>query len=184
MKLRLVQPIIAPWRSGWRALGWPAVAAAVMLLMAAALALLVTPLWRDKQAAWAHQQLARRIAAADLARQHTAAQPAPIAWPSANARDARVAGLVEAAIRHGLVLQRADQRVRRDGDGPLAWQIVSMPASGSYSDVRAFIAEALQADEALALDALRIRRSGLDAAQVEAELTWALAFADDVQAPR
>ena len=166
---------LRPFHPRWRALGWPALAGLLALALAAVLALGLTPYWHAQQQALSEQQRTTRQWQAEQARalRATAAQ-APAAWPLAAANDARVAALVELALHHGVTLTGTEQPLQLQAAGSVAWQLLNMPARASYADLRGFIAAALQADPALALDALRLRRENAQAEQVDAELRWAL----------
>ena len=52
--------------------------------------------------------------------------------------------------------------------------VLSMAAHGPYLAVRRFVAEALQHDDALLLDRLRLSRASPAAAEVAVDLQWAL----------
>ena len=49
---------------------------------------------------------------------------------------------------------------------------VTMPLTGPYVQLRAFVEEALAGDGALSLDRMRLRRASTGANLVEADLTW------------
>ena len=76
------------------------------------------------------------------------------------------------AIRLDLNAARTEHRLA-SADG-LERLRVNMPVTGSYAQVRRFIAAALAHDPALSLDAVKLRRASPMAAEVEAELQWSL----------
>lgn len=179
MRLRWPAPLLQTLRPRWRAFGRPALAGLLMLAASGLLALVATPAWRAQAQALDLQWQRERQAAAQRAHQSAA----DTVWPAATARDARIATLVETALRHGLSPGSIEQQTRQDGGGRVAWLMVSMPLRGTYADLRAFIAAALQADPALALESLRLRRAGAEAGPLDADLTWAFAQAAD-EGPR
>ncbi|MCE4537071.1 hypothetical protein LXT12_07395 [Pelomonas sp. P7] len=157
-----------------RALGWPGFAGLFALVLAG-LAIAASDRW-DRQAA-VLQAEARALRA--KARPAAAAASAPVsaqqwqaALPSARDRQQRLADLLELAIRMDLNGSRTEHRLSTS-EG-LERLRVTMPLTGSYAQLRRFIGAALEHDPALSLDAIKLRRAGPMAAQVEAELQWSL----------
>jgi len=176
------------WRAagGARALPWAL--AVTALLGAAALALGLTPRWQADAAAaeQAVQALARRAAARPAA---PAATPAPddaqrllqALAPAAEA-PARVAALLALARRHGLVVDSTRQAWAPPAAAaalPLQRLQLVIGARGGYIGLRSFVAEALQHDDTLLLDQLRLSRARPDAAELGAELHWSLLLRAD-----
>lgn len=157
-----------------RALGWPGLAGLFALALAG-LALAASDRW-DRQAATlqgearALRAKARPVAAAASA--PVSAQQWQAALPSARDRQQRLADLLELAIRMDLNGSRTEHRLSTS-EG-LERLRVTMPLTGSYAQLRRFIGAALEHDPALSLDAIKLRRAGPMAAQVEAELQWSL----------
>jgi hypothetical protein len=160
------------------------VLAALALLAAATLAWGLTPAWqqaadRDQRAAQADQRRWRQ-------RPPPAAAPAAApSWrsglPAASALDRRFADLLDSALHHGLAVGRSQQQWRdlapgapASGQPAVSAVLVSLQVDGSYADLRAWVADALAADPHLALDALRLQRTGPGSATLNAELQWAL----------
>jgi Flp pilus assembly protein TadB len=170
MKLRWHSPLLHPLRPRWRALGPAALAGLLMLAAAAALALVATPAWEAQARAEQQRQRSESLAAATAHQARQAAADTP--WPRATERDARIATLIETALRHGLTAGSIEQQTRQEAGSRVAWVLVVMPVRGSY-------AAALQADPALALESLRLRRAGAEAGPVDADLSWAFAQAAD-----
>lgn len=139
-----------PVRSLRRALGWPALAGAVLLAASAAVALQVPDSVPVK------------------APPRAASPPAP---PSAAAR---TAALLAQAERLGVAVARTEQRDRGGADAGL--QLLT-PARGGYAALRGFAETSLAADPHLALESVRLHRSSDDAAALEAEFVWWLAGA-------
>lgn len=157
----------------WRQLGWPGVAGLVLLALAA-LAWWFGQHW-DTQAA--RLQAEARTLRAQA--RPVAAASAPLSlqqWqaglPPASTRQQRLADLLEMALRLDLNTSRTEHRLA-SAEG-LERLRVTMPVTGSYAQVRRFIASALAHDPALSLDAVKLRRASPMAAEVEAELQWSL----------
>ncbi|MDR7335197.1 GspMb/PilO family protein [Roseateles asaccharophilus] len=157
-----------------KALGWPGLAGLVALLLAA-VAVVLGQRW-DAQAT-ALQDQARELRAKARPLATTAAVPVSLQqWqatlPAAAARQQRLADLLELAIRLELNVARTEHRLA-SSEG-LERLRVSMPLTGSYAQVRRFIAAALAHDPALSLDAVKLRRPSPLSADVDAELQWSL----------
>jgi hypothetical protein len=71
-----------------------------------------------------------------------------------------------------VAVDRVQQRL--DNTGPVQRLQLGLAARGRYADLRAFVAEALRADPALALDRLSLRRASPAVADLEADLQWSL----------
>lgn len=157
-------------------MGWPGLVAALALVLAVPLALLATPRW---------QQDARQ--AAQALRSHALPPPEPRPLPEpglplAGEPAERVVDLLALAIRHGVAVDRTQQR--QDSAGPVRRLQLGISARGRYADLRAFIAAALQADAGLALDQVRLQRPTPAAAELGAELQWSLLQPGRVDAGR
>lgn len=172
-------------RSSWREL----------VPMSAALLLLAATLWLVGSAVPAQQQRLTSIAA-DTTKARTAAlrvtatqRSAPVsddlafvaAFPGAQSRPARLAQLFSLAERHGLAWKRGEFSHAPVDALPLSRYQVSLPVSGSYESIRAFVAAALAEDGALGLEEWRMRRPDAGSAQVQAELRFTLYARTDDQ---
>ena len=165
----------------WRALkawGWPGAAALVCLALAAT--------------AWAYEahcqeldrQASAQVAQLNLRLQSLATRPdtAPTQtrtdWlaslPAAEARQRRLADLLEVAIREGVNVPHTEHKLAVDSATGLERLRISMPVQGSYAQIRQFIGVALLQDPALSLDSLRLHRPSPQVSQVDAELVWSL----------
>lgn len=198
MRLGRVSPLPRPWTPGRgvsglpRRLGRVGAAGLAALVIALVVALFITPRLRA-QAETAREQVAAaaraerdaRIAAADrtrraLARDGVAGQGG---LPAGHERDARVARLLARAAKEGLVvgglLQTAAEATSpgRTADATaVQWHTVSLPLRGSYAQIRAFLAAALAADPALALDAVLLQReAGSAPDELRADTRWGFA---------
>lgn len=172
-------PAALRWPAGF---GWPGTIA-VLALLASVPPALLAPRWQAEAAA------ARRIAAARAALPASSATrasyapppPAPVPpaaqLPGDAETPARVGRMLQVAQRHRVKVERTTQRL----DGALVAPRVQLgfSAQGSYADLRAFVAAALQADAALSLDRLQLRRTTPEVDMVDADLQWSL-----WQAPR
>jgi hypothetical protein len=145
-------------------LGWPAALALLNLVLALVLGWGVTPAW---------QQQARDssvVAVQPVARQPAAQLEAGL--PEVGEPAERVADLLALALRHGVNVERTQQRLE-PGTGVQRLQ-VGMNARAPYADLRAFVAEALLADPGLALDRLQWHRANETSRELAAEFQWSL----------
>lgn len=182
----------------FQALNWPVGLGASALLLAAGLALIVTPRWHAERDA--ADLAARRLAATPRAATPAAAVPTDelrllAALPTADAAAQRMADLLALAAQRGLVVQSTRQSLpaavrataaaapRNPTTGaadpaatPLPVQALrlSMGVQGRYEALRRFVAEALQHDDALLLDQTRLLRATPQARELSAELQWSL----------
>lgn len=115
---------------------------------------------------------AQAVPAARAASAPVSLQQWQAALPAASERQQRLADLLELALRLDLNTARTEHRlVSTDGLERLR---VTMPVTGTYAQVRRFLAAALEHDPALSLDSLKLRRVSPQTAEVEAELQWSL----------
>lgn len=123
------------------------------------------------------QRNAEAAQAAEMARAQTAAaadagqREQPTLAPAAAAALRRLFDAAEAA---GLDLPQGDYRLTEIQDAHLRRYQLSLPVSGGYPQVRAFVTEALNADPALALAAILLRRDRIEDAELEAMLNFTL----------
>lgn len=166
-------------------LGWPGAAGLALLLAAGVLqGLEVQPL---RDANLAMQQRAERLAKqARPPRENEAARPADLSatLPGAERMPEAVARLFAAANHAGLTLQQgayravgdkaAGEKTASDKTNGLARYQISLPVTGNYPAVRAFVAEALEREPSLALDGMRLSRERMDSGEIDAELRFTL----------
>lgn len=157
----------------FKALGWPGVAGLVALALAA-LAALLGQRWDTQAAALQAEarELRSRARPAAAAPAAVSTQQWQAALPAADQRQQRLADLLELALRQGLQTARTEHRL--SASEGLERLRVSMPLTGSYAQIRRFIAAAMAQDPALSLDALKLRRASPVSAELEAELQWSL----------
>ena len=161
---------------------WPTVAGGLALGLAGWLAITVTPGWQAEQArAEALQAVAARPAAARPPGAASAPDAATRLWralPPADQAPQRIAHLTGLARQHGVTIDGTRLgRITAPADAaglPVQQLPLSMAGHGPYPAVRRFVAEALQHDDALLLDRLRLSRVSPTAAEVAVDLQWAL----------
>lgn len=115
----------------------------------------------------------RREAAAQHARAETAvdATGQPALAPAVAAALRR---LFEAADKTGLELDRGEYRLAEVKDAHLRRYQLSLPVAGGYPEIRAFVAQALNADPALALTAIQLRRERIESPDLDGLLNFTL----------
>lgn len=164
----------------WRSLGWPGLLGLAALLLAAVLELGLAGPWsaqqQDLQAEAARLQ--QRARAQRVRQAQARAEVTPQQWqqalPGPELRQQRLAELLEAGVRAGLVSARTEHRLSIDADAGLERLRVTMPLQGGYAQLRDFIEAALRQDPALSLDGLKLRRAAPQAAELQADLEWSL----------
>lgn len=159
-----------------RRLGRPGALGALLLVGAAAWQLAVV----QPRAAALAAQLARNADAARVAQAEQAAaaeaagvraQPALALSPAVAASLRRVFEAAEAA---GVALPQGDYRLTEIRDAHLQRYQLSLPVRGDYPGIRRFLAAALNAEPALALAGLQLRRSRIESDTVEGLLNFTL----------
>ena len=172
----------------WRALrageriGLPGIAAGLLLL-----ALAVA--WLALSLPSAHRLAALENGNADLARQ-AAARPAgprlaPLTtagqlaafengFPTPQDLSQSYSRLWTLARQHGLQLRQADFKLTESGQDAAARYAILLPLSAEYAPLRAFIADALRDNPALALEEMSVRRADARSAQLDAQLRFVL----------
>ena len=160
-----------------RRLGWPLRLAFVLLLVALlALAVLVEPLRQQNQQ---QRERLREQARRQLAPQgQEAASARALAFAAAlGTREAQlepVARVVQAAQAAGLRLDRGEYRQLREGDARLQRYQLSFPVQASYPALRRWLAAALAAEPALALQSLSLQRDSTQQEQLEVRVVFIL----------
>ena len=159
--------------------GWPGAIGLACLVAALTAATMWLPaLQRESDTLEASADMAERRARRLSAPRHaTESQPTPgqrfrDAFPSARLRQERLAALLSLAAEHGLESKRNELRLAVERDIALDRYSVTMPLSGPYAQLRAFIEAAQSRDATLSLDRMRLRRASGGAAVVEADLGW------------
>jgi hypothetical protein len=162
-----------------RAWGWPFAAGVAGLVAAAVISLWLVPRLQQESrdvAVEADHAARRALQSASAVAQARRLASGPTqfaaAFPASDARQSRVAALLELAVHHALSLRRSEFQLTQDKATGLVRYSVSMPLSGPYVQLRAFVEEALAGDNALSLDHLQLRRASANASVVEADLKW------------
>ncbi len=78
--------------------------------------------------------------------------------------------LVRIAQKHGVELSSSEYRLVNDNDARLARYEMILPVKGKYSQVRAFMAAALEAVPAMAISAIAIKRENVTSEKLEVRL--------------
>lgn len=160
---------------GGARLGWPGLAGLALLALGLAWQpFVLMPLDAEHRAAQA--RLAASVALPPAARVTDAAAPdddwRALLPPDQHAH-ARLAALFRAAHATGIRLEQGNYRTHIDHRAGLGRLVVTLPVTGRYAELRAFMAQALNQDAALALEGLRLSRSSIEAAELSAELRFA-----------
>lgn len=133
---------------------------------------------RPREAALNEQLLgneqARREAAAQRAHAEQTAVDATGQPALAPAVAAALRRLFDAAGQAGLELDQGEYRLTEVKDANLRRYQFSLPVAGGYPEIRAFVAQALNADPALALTAIQLRRDRIESPDLEALLNFTL----------
>jgi Tfp pilus assembly protein PilO len=159
-------------------LGAPAVFALCAVAVAALLQFQLRPAQeRARDELQRRQARAEQVArAASAAGQAAPRDPLAQAVPEVTLRGQDVGALLAAAKRSGLVVDRADYTVETVSGAPLTRLHANLPVSGSYSNVRKFIAEVLNAMPHATLESLQLERADTQAAQLQATLRIVLFY--------
>lgn len=154
-------------------LGWPGLAG-LGLLLAALVGdhFLVLPLENhvaDLEARVERLSRAPRPAKAELTERERAERFADSLPLDAGAPEV-VARLFAAATHAGLRLEQGSYRIGTGAAGGPARYQITLPVSGGYPAIRAFLAEALERQPTLALDGLTLSRESIASPEVKARL--------------
>lgn len=143
-------------------------------LIAAALiaeAGLVRPMQAERaELAVRNERLFQENRAQARAQENAQAQPA---LPLSPAAEAALRQLFQAAEEEGLSLDQGDYRLTDESGTARRYQL-TLPVTGSYPAIRAFLAKALNNDHALALNAVQLRREAIEEADLDAVLRFTL----------
>lgn len=144
-------------------------------LMAAALIVeagLVRPMQAERaELAARNEQL--RLASLAQRRAQTSAQEQS-AMPLSPAAEAALRQLFQAAEEEGLDLEQGDYKLTDESGTPRRRYLLTLPVTGPYPAIRAFLAKALNNDHALALNAVELRREVIEDADLDVILRFTL----------
>jgi hypothetical protein len=82
--------------------------------------------------------------------------------------------LFDTAAKNGLELAQGEYRLNVVKEAGLQRYQLSLPVAGAYPEIRAFVAEALNADPALALAAIKLRRDRIEDTALEGLVNFTL----------
>jgi len=117
---------------------------------------------------------AQRAAAEQRARVEQTTADATGRPPLAPAAAAALRRLFEAADKAGLELDRGEYRLTEIKEEHLRRYQLSLPVSGGYPEIRAFVTQTLNADPALALNAIQLHRDRIENPDLDALLNFTL----------
>lgn len=118
---------------------------------------------------------ARRATEAQRAQEMSEANAGLAGQPAlAPAAAAALRRLFDAADKAGLGLDQGEYRLTEVKDAHLRRYQLSLPVYGGYPEIRTFVAQALNADPALALNAIQLRRDRIESPDLEALLNFTL----------
>lgn len=78
--------------------------------------------------------------------------------------------LVQLAKKQGVELSSSEYRLVNENDARLARYEMILPVKGGYSQIRAFMADALEAVPAMAISAIAVKRESVTSERLEARL--------------
>lgn len=167
------------WNRGRRALGWPGLAGAALLFLAAAFHLAAT-LPENARSRELQQQLAqaKRRAAAPATFEITSPAARLAAFYEQFPRRDTLAAWLEllyAAGQHAsLALDKAEYKLAAERNSPLLRYEINLPLSGGYLQVRGFVQEVLERIPTLALQDFQVKRGNIAEPKVEVRLRFVL----------
>lgn len=120
----------------------------------------------------------------ELERERKARQPDPggdqvsrlaefeVGLPQAEGALRAVKHLHRSAAEHDVVLSTGEYRLVGEPGGRLQRYQITLPADGTYPDLRAWMADVLNELPTMALDELSLKRDTVGEAQVQARVRW------------
>lgn len=111
---------------------------------------------------------------ANLARDREATAQEQPALPLSPAAEAALRQLFRAAEEEGLELDQGDYKLTEESGTPRRRYLLTLPVTGPYPAIRAFLAKALNNDHALALNAVELRREVIEDADLDVILRFTL----------
>jgi len=82
--------------------------------------------------------------------------------------------LFDTAAKNGLELAQGEYRLSVVRDAGLQRYQLALPVAGGYPEIRAFVAQALNADPALALAGIKLRRERIESTELEGLVNFTL----------
>ena len=134
---------------------------------------------RPSEAALQHQlvknEQARLAAEAQRAQAETEAATGIDGQPAlAPAAAAALRRLFDTAAKNGLELAQGEYRLSVVRDAGLQRYQLALPVAGGYPEIRAFVGQALNADPALALAGIKLRRERIESPDLEGLVNFTL----------
>lgn len=160
-----------------RRCGWPIASALVLALTWVAVQSQLLPALHRETARLEVQREHAKDAAERIQARDAPARPAPTpVFPGVEHRGQDVGNLLDLAQRRGLLVERADYRVDPVAGAQMTRLHAQLPVVGTYSDVRAFIADILDSLPNLALESVELERTNTRAARLHATLHLVLFY--------
>lgn len=163
-------------------LGWPGMAGAALLAFALAFQLTAVSTFNTELDA-------RRAEATRLSARYQIALKEPAAvkpgatqqlatfyefFPPAKTVPDWLSRLNQVAAKHGVTLERGEYKLVQEQGWKLQRYQMILPVKGSYAQIRAFIADALVAVPAAAVNEIALKRDGVAATTLEAQIRLTL----------
>jgi len=159
--------------------GWPALAGVLMLMLIWPLAHFGADQARADAATLRATLQAQRLQQArqpdPKAAQRTSMAELQARLPAAEGALEAVQVIHSAAARHGVKLAAGEYRLLREGSSPTMQRYqITLPASGAYLDVRAWMAAVMNALPTIAIEELSLVRQDVGAPGLETRVRWTL----------
>ncbi len=176
-------------RTRWQGVRIARLVGAQTLIALAMLLIALILLWHGRQmqqqrvqieSQWQAQQAQRKAqstkpqidpASADVARQLSQFYAF---LPSHDALPDQIKRLLASAEKHGLQLAQADYKAMPQANTTMLRYQIVLPVKADYPKIVSFLQSAMQEMPSLSLESLQIKRSSIDAAEVEARLQLVL----------
>jgi Tfp pilus assembly protein PilO len=95
-------------------------------------------------------------------------------FPPQGALPDRLAKVYAAASKRGVTLERGEYKVVQEQGWRLLRYQITLPVKGSYEQIRGFVADVLTALPASAVDEISLKRDGIGATVIEAQIKLTL----------
>jgi Tfp pilus assembly protein PilO len=148
-----------------------------VLLLAGALVfdlVQLRPLETERDELLEQNRLAAMQPAAAKAGSAEARVASAAALPVATAAEEGLRQLFDAAAKNGLTLDQGDYSMSSEKSGEIHRYQINLPVQGSYPDLRAFIAQSLNENPALALAHVELMREVIEDTDLQATLRFTL----------
>jgi hypothetical protein len=129
---------------------------------------------RPMESEWSSLAERNQLAALALPARSSTGPSAKVDLPVAEAAGEALRQLFKAAARNGLTLDQGDYTLSSEKEGDLHHYQITLPVSGSYPSLRAFIAQALNDNPALALNHMAMERGVIEDVNLDSDLRFTL----------